>query len=185
LITDSKTDKEETDHLRGSINPEKECPQVTLPTAEDGETNIKVSRATFRSSLKESFREEYSEAHVAAGRLRADFDRRHIISSDEMAKHYQSVLNGLKWSAAKKKLEDNGEKKLPDPPKNADIEATARARHRNFFNDLENLWPGDASVNRSIGAGRDFPPRMSPAEQTAHEAAIYDRYGLRKGERGE
>ena len=153
---------------------------TTIPTAPDGDTSIKITRPSFRASLKEAFRTEFPGAHVAAGRLRADFDRRHIISSDEMAKHYESVLNVLKWSAAKKKLEANGETGIVDPPTNAAIQAAASARHRNFFNALENLWPGDASVNRSIGAGRDYPPGMSPEEQAAHEKTIYDTYGLNK-----
>ena len=177
LVVDNKNGADETVHVEGGMSPAKSGPTTTIKAAEDGQTNIKIERPGFRKSLKDRFRKKYPASHVA-GVLADNIDRRHIVSSDEMAKHYEGVLNPLVWSLSKKRLVDKGTAVKAEPPKNEDIQDSTEKRHRTFFNDLENLWPGDASENRSIGADRDPPPYMTEAAATAHATEIYSRYGL-------
>lgn len=176
LIVDNKNKTEETIHISGEINPKSTGPQSAIKL-EDGQTSIKIERPGFRKSLKDRFRKQYPKSHVA-GVLADNVDRRHIVSSDEMAKHYEGVLNPLLWSAAKQKLVDKGTPVTADPPKNEDIQKGAEKRHKNFFNELENLWPGDASENRSIGADRDPPPGWTVPQADAHAQKMYTMYGL-------
>jgi hypothetical protein len=177
LVVENKDEAKERIHIEGSMSPPQSTPSVDVALGEDGPTSIKVSRPGFRKSLKDAFRDRYPGSHKGA-RLAEETDRRHIISSDEMAKHYESKLNGLKWSEAKAILVKKGTAVDADPPKNVDILKAAVARHRDFFNHLENLWPGDASENRSIGADRDPPAHMNLAAADAHAKQMYDLFGL-------
>jgi hypothetical protein len=177
LVVDDRGTTDETVHIEGGMSPSKASPPSKIKAAEDGKTDIKIERPSFRKSLKDRFRKQYPKSHTG-GILADNIDRRHIVSSDEMAKHYEGVLNPLKWSAAKARLVQKGTPVPADPPKNENIQSAAEKRHKNFFNDLENLWPGDASANRSIGAARDPPPWMNQAAADDHAKTIYDRYGL-------
>jgi hypothetical protein len=183
LVTESKTEAKETDHVHGEIHSDvvKDDGTAVDKVAEpEGDTAITISRPGFRQSLKDRFREQYPGSHKGQ-LLAADIDRRHIVSSDEMAKHLMSRLNGKKWSEAKKILEAKpvaAQGVIPDKPKNADIQAAARARHREFFNHLTNLWPGPSSPNRALGAARDPEPHMTAEAAQAHADEMYKLYGL-------
>ena len=183
LVTDAKTEAKETDHIHGEIHSDVVAdngPTVDKTPEPEGDTSITISRPGFRQSLKDKFREKYPGSHKGQV-LAADIDRRHMVSSDEMAKHLMAKLNGKKWSEAKKLLEAKpvaAQGAIPDKPKNADIQAAARARHREFFNHLENLWPGPSSPNRALGAARDPDPSMTPEAAQAHADAMFKIYGL-------
>jgi hypothetical protein len=177
LVIDAKSPAVETIHFTASASDQEVGQAITANTAQDGVTDIKIERPSFRRSLKDRFRQRYPQSHV--GRVLAeDIDRRHVVSSDEMAKQYESVLNGKKWSEAKAILVAKGTAVGASPPKNEDIQKAAEKRHREFFNELENLWPGPASENRSIGAARDPPPDWTEAAAEEHAKLMYDRYSL-------
>ncbi|WP_051361955.1 eCIS core domain-containing protein [Solimonas soli] len=177
MVVDAKDKQKETFHFVAAASPDEVGRPQTVPLDEDGRCSIKIARPEFRRSLKVRFRTRYPGSHVA-GVLAENVDRRHIVSSDEMAKHYESVLNPMKWSEGKKRLVSKGTPVAAEPPKNEHIQAAAEKRHKNFFNELENLWPGDASENRSIGAARDPPPGWTQAAADAHAKQMYDQYGL-------
>ena len=143
----------------------------------DEKCKIKIERPEFRKSLKKRFLAEYPawhEGHVLADEI----DRRHVVSNDDMAKHYITVLGARLWSEAKALLAGKGEKLAAAQCKNEHIQAAAAKRHKNFFNDIDNLWPGDASENRSIGAKRDPPKHWTKAQAEAHTKEMYRRWGL-------
>jgi hypothetical protein len=177
MAVDSKDKQKESFHFVAAASPDTNGNVQTVTLDEDGDCSIKIARPDFRRSLKNRFRTRYPGSHVA-GVLAENVDRRHIVSSDEMAKHYESVLNPLKWSGGKKRLVSKGTPVAAEPPKNEHIQAAAEKRHKNFFNELENLWPGDASENRSIGAARDPAPGMTAEAAAAHAKQMYDQYGL-------
>jgi hypothetical protein len=177
LVVEKKEGAQERVHIEGHINPPDQTSSTNVATGPDPQCSIKISRPSFRSSLKERFAARYPGSHKGT-RLAADIDRRHIVSSDEIAKHLEGKLNALKLSQARDLLTKKGVAGLPDPASNADIQAAASQRHRDFFNDLDNLWPGDASDNRSIGAARDPAPGMDQAAADAHAKAIYAKYCL-------
>ena len=93
-----------------------------------------------------------------------------------MATHYNAVLNGKKWSKAKTIL--NPKKKVENPLGNKTIETAAQALHRDFFNDVKNLFIGDASENRSIGAETDIPKNWGKRMWKKHLKYIKGKYTL-------
>ncbi len=188
LVNDKKNEGDEIDHIEGEVNPNLKKQPRKKRTAKDEECKISVARPGFRKSLKDRFRKLFPKSHKGM-QLADNIDRRHIVSSDEIAKHIESKLNSLKYSQARALLLkkavtlDDGSviptpEDLPDPSANKHIQKVARQRHRAFFNDIENLWPGPAPANRSIGADRDPPPKWSEEEAEAHAENIYRKYGL-------
>ena len=118
------------------------------------------------------------------GTLLDDVDRRHIISSDEMAKHCQARLRPLRVSEDAPLLTGKGSPVRP-PPTKEKVVAAAQKLHREFFNQLDNLWPGASSPNRALGARRDppgpgepFVAPMPPGDLQSHEQVIYSKFGL-------
>ncbi len=148
----------------------------TLPKKAEG---ISISRARFTFSQKVAVAKEHIRMGGDSSLLIGDtkkhaekefkgkigvetgvIDRRHVVSSDDMAKHYQSVLAGKKFSDVKLLLEQRGS--LPEArtpvasPLNAKtLVAAAKRRYRAFFGYAKNLFLGDASVNRSLGKAID------------------------------
>ncbi|MBQ0930071.1 DUF4157 domain-containing protein [Ideonella sp. 4Y16] len=121
----------------------------------------------------------------------AKLDRRHIVSSKDMAQHYETTLKGeSRWAKAKALLLARGET-VAKPLSNAAIEAAARARHLRFFNDLKNLFLGGASINRSLGRrldrgqelGADGKPiagsGFTDAQIKAHLRDVNNRWALK------
>lgn len=111
--------------------------------------------------------------------MKKELDRRHVISSQTMAAHYEAVLNPQKWSGAKKILEGRPKREVvPDPLSNEKIQNVAQARHSQFFNDAKNLFIGDASENRSIGAETDIPVDWTKQTWRKHLHYIKTNYAL-------
>jgi hypothetical protein len=181
IISDGKTEEDETDHIEGVINPKKAA-RPRKKTAGDGQTNISIKRSSFTVTTKWTLRGMFPGEHKAdvkgrGPRLEKQLDRRHVISSQTMAAHYMSVLNPLKWSGAKKVLVSRKET-LTDPLSNKKIQAVTQARHSRFFNDVNNLFIGDASENRSIGAETDIPDDWDKRTWRKHLQYVKSKYAL-------
>lgn len=183
LVRDSKTEDSETDHIEGEVNPKASKPPHKKP--KKGETNIKVVRSTFSVTTKWTLQERDPEMHKALtrkaesekrARLKKELDRRHVISSQSMAAHYEAVLNAKKYSVSAKILRDRGQPVAADT--NPKIQEAAQARHRVFFNDVENLFIGDASENRSIGAETDIPSDWDKKVWRKHLAYVRKTHAL-------
>lgn len=105
-------------------------------------------------------------------------DRRHIVSSQDMAEHYEKSLRKQPMYAAGKLLLKRGqpvEGKLTDKT----IEKAAQSRHKKFFNDVHNLFPGPLEENRSIGRAIDpGKPGMGTKKLREHIEYIKVRWAL-------
>jgi hypothetical protein len=182
VVTDASTEFEETDHVEGTVNPDQAATK-RKKTKKDGPTSITIVRSTFTLTTKWNLMERDPEMHKAdvkgkGPRLKKQLDRRHVISSQTMAAHYEAVLNKeKKWAGAKKILEDHKET-VKNPLSNRTIEATAQERHKNFFNYEKNLFIGDASENRSIGAETDIPSDWAQQEWRKHFKDIKSKFAL-------
>jgi hypothetical protein len=182
LSTDAKTEEDETDHVEGAASPKQKGPKRKKP-AKDGQTKIKITRSKFTATTKWTLAGDYPEQHRKTVRsdrpppLKKKLDRRHVVSSQNMAAHYEAVLNPTKWSGAQKILQGKGET-VGAPLGNKKIQTVAQARHKNFFNDVENLFIGDASVNRSIGKETDIPDDWPAQEWKKHKTYIKSTYAL-------
>jgi hypothetical protein len=174
LVVDSKTEAKEKVHITGVINP----PGATDPTEIDLEPDGPV--ATFKISRPNGFEVTTAEAlnPNQVNLVTAQQDRRHIVSSKDVAEHYQNVLVSKKvWSEAKKIL--NPKQTVEKPLGDATIQAAAKALHYKFFNDLTNLFVGPMAQNRSLGRRLDAnKPGMTEAELEAHIDSIQTKYAL-------
>jgi hypothetical protein len=104
-------------------------------------------------------------------------DRRHIVSSEDMATHYEKILIKKKrWEAAKILLERG--QPIDKPLTDKKIEAAAKQRHKRFFNDVHNLWPGPSTPNRALGQKVDPKPGMGKKRLTEHIEYIRRRWAL-------
>lgn len=180
VVTDSKTEDEEKDHIEGAVNPSGKKP-VRKKAAKDGPTKIKLKRATFTATTKWTLYREAPEAHKElikgrAPRLKAQLDRRHVISSQKMLEHYLSELQARLRSKAKQLLEKRGE--TVSAQTNQAIQKTAQSRLARFFNDAKNLFIGDAAENRSIGSERDIPADWTARMWRRHLVYIKGAYAL-------
>lgn len=181
LVTTAKTEEDETDHIEGEMNPKGQKAKRKKP-AKDGITKIRIKRSTFTVSTKWTLQQEDPESHKRGvrgrkPRLKKQLDRRHVVSSQTMAAHYESVLNGKKWSEAAKVLSGKGVT-VPTPLSNKKIQTAVQGRHSTFFNDVKNLFIGDASENRSIGAETDIPEDWTKQEWRKHLRYIKTTYAL-------
>ena len=174
LIVDNKNNKKEKVHISGVINP----PDVTSPTEIDLEPDgdmkpFKISRPTFTADIAAALNPAGIDLKAAK------LDRRHIVSSKDMAEHYETCLVAQKkWSKAKTLLESKTET-VGKPLSNEAIETTAKSRHTRFFNDEKNLFLGGSSENRSLGRRLDpKKPGMTPAALADHIADIKHRWAL-------
>jgi hypothetical protein len=96
-----------------------------------------------------------------------------------MAAHYESTLKGKKWSDAKKLLEA---KEPVAALTDKAILAAAKALHKRFFNDVDNLFLDEASVNRALGERLDprHPKMTNLNKLRAHIRKMAAKYGLTK-----
>jgi hypothetical protein len=182
VVTDETSLEFETDHIEGAASPTKRAPARRRRT--DRQTNIHVERSQFTVATKWRLAEDFPEQHrrlVRSSdrppRLLRELDRRHVISSQRMADHYNSVLNSLSWNRAKRKLQSKREA-VNDPLGDPTIQSAAQRLHSRFFNDIRNLFVDDASENRSIGAERDIPADWGQTEWRRHLAHIRRNYAL-------
>jgi len=174
LVVDSndKSDGTETVHVEGEINPKKPSKKAKIVSEDKVIVDIQLPRpARFSAATAKALNPDNIDL-VAAG-----LDRCHVVSSNDMATHYESTLKGKKWSAAKKLLDPK--EKVAELTDKA-ILAAAKALQKRFFNDVQNLFLDEASKNRSLGERLD--PRH-PAMQTlkklqAHVAKMVAKYGL-------
>jgi hypothetical protein len=154
---------------------------IVMGLDEDGETKgVKIpSRRKWEIETLEELQERQPKEHLERlGSKRQPLvkkrkARRHIVSSKDMAEHYENTLNKKKkWSIAKNLLEKSGSgpahTTVPGGKKvnNARILEAALKRHSNFFNFADNLFVGPGRKNSALG--RRFDPDkgtgMTPSE---------------------
>ena len=110
VVTDAKGNDGEIDHIEGDINPKKKA-KTHNKHGKDEPTDVKIKRSTFTVTTKWTLARRDPEQHKKLVKgsnpppLKKQLDRRHVISSQAMAGHYMTVLNGKLWSAAKKILD--------------------------------------------------------------------------------
>ncbi len=117
-----------------------------------------------------------------------DVDRRHVVSSSDMATHYGTFLSNKKVAEAKLLLEQRGsipEARVPVTSKSKKkvdsgaIVDGAKARYRRFFGYAKNIFLGNSSENRSIQEHLDAGhPEMADAALGDHVARIKRAWAL-------
>lgn len=114
-----------------------------------------------------------------------DIDRRHVVSSDDIASHYGTVLAKIKLSQAKLLLEQRSS--IPDAREPVTekrvtaklVIAAAKRRYRRFFGYAKNIFLGDSSENRSIQELLDEGhPEMAGRKLRDHVARIKRAWAL-------
>ena len=180
LIVDTHEETgEEVIHFDGEINPKATSGKSTLSSDKNKKiTSVDLVRpSTFKSKVSEKLNP--GDKDLVAEEL----DRRHVISSEDMIQHYKSNLEGETWASAKKKLDPKLKKNglgEVDPLTDKIILTRTKALYKEFFNELTNLFLGDASENRSIGQSVDRKkPSIGGGQKLAdHIEKMRDKYAI-------
>jgi hypothetical protein len=173
LVVDSKDDTQEGLHFEAEINPKKKTPKSFIKSVGGIITDISIVRpAGFRKSTNDAVNPGNIDI------LKAQLDRCHVVSSNDMSTHYETVLKGKKWVDAAALLTP----KIPvdAPVSDKTILKAARALHKNFFNDVDNLFLGGASVNRGLGERLDtrHPDMQNAQKLKDHIKKMCTKYAL-------
>jgi hypothetical protein len=138
---------------------------------------VSVPRKKFTYEMKAKLAERHKDKSElredSKGRLvnlQRGLARRHIVSSSDMAKHYERAITGKKLSEAKLLLEQRGSAPASRTPVESltedRVSAAANQRHLNFFGYTRNLFIGDSAENSSIQEELDRgEPGMAKAER--------------------
>jgi hypothetical protein len=128
-------------------------------------------------SLQIQQRTEHKKTLGAAGQplVKKGKARRHIVSSKDMAEHYEKALNTKKWSIAKVLLEKSGSSEalttVDKKVNNETIHEAVKKRHQKFFNSVDNLFVGPGRKNSALG--RRFDPERGGVVMSAKEINDY------------
>jgi len=123
--------------------------------------------------------------------VRADIARRHVVSSDDIAKHYEKALSSpsdtqpLYPSAAKLMIEQRSsisEARVAvsgNPPKQKEIQQAAVERHRKFFGYAKNIFLGNTDINSQLQQHLDKDhPEMAGKKLNDHIRLIKRAWAL-------
>jgi hypothetical protein len=178
LVTESQSDEGETDHIEGSMSPPRKGASVKKGQKDQPTKSFTIPRPSFVTETLETLKEEYPDEHKRGKDplLKKGLARRHIVSSQDMAEHYQTSLIGKLWSIGKGLLL-KGSAGAPTPISgrlsHKAIADGAKDRHKKFFNYTENLFVGDKYRNSSIGRALDTEkPGMGVKKLNDHIAKI-------------
>ncbi|GAB1402881.1 hypothetical protein MASR1M74_00590 [Lentimicrobium sp.] len=135
----------------------------------DGEVKkIPIPRGSFSVAQKKGIADEHlrmnptskdivadSKGRMINLRKSAGLARRHVVSSDDISKHYTAILEGKKFSLAKLLIEQRGsisEARTPvaEPLGQDSITTAIKSRYARFFGYIKNLFIGDSKENSSI-----------------------------------
>lgn len=154
----ASTTDEETVHIHGEVNPEKDKPKHRVnkvgPDSVISEKDLDFSRPSFRSKTIKEVR----KLHVAKGRSGAIMDgrgrfkgkkwhRRHVVPWGDMKRHYQDVFTNKLVKDASKILEKefSGFKQ-----ERRTVVQLIKKMAKDAFNDEKNIWIGIGKENSSI-----------------------------------
>lgn len=163
----------ETVHAEGEINPTGKTPKATILSKDEVITEISIPRPGGFSSKTNKAVNPTGASLTAAG-----LDRCHVVSSNDMSKHYEETLKGKKWSEAKALLDPK--QPVAEPLSDKTILAAAKALHKRFFNDTDNLFLGGLSENRALGEKLDprHPDMTNLHELEAHIDKMITTYAI-------
>lgn len=129
-----------------------------------------IARTKFSDEVRQALTVKYRKEH-----------RRHIVSSKDMAVHYQDLLKVKTVSEAAKLLLSRGQP-IDKPLASDKIQEAARQRYRLFFNDYHNLFVGDATENVKLQENIDRgKPGMGEKGLDKHIEYIKKRWSLIPG----
>lgn len=174
LIVDSTEDTKEGIHFEGEINPKKKTPKAFIKSSADKViTDILIPRP---SGFSKKTNDAVNPNNLDL--VKAELDRCHVISSNDMSQHYESTLKGKKWSKGKELLDPK--EPVASPLTDKAILKAAKTLHRRFFNDVDNLFLGGLSVNRALGERLDtrHPDYQNANKLKAHIKKMVDKYAL-------
>lgn len=149
---------------------------------------VKLPREKFTHEQKVAVAEKYTESRVKNSKgelinVTPGMARRHVVSSHDIAKHYEGVLKGKKISEAKLLIEQRGSIALARTPveeaTKVGIQAAAKSRYSKFFGYLRNLFVGDSRENSSIQEKLDrHHPEMKGKKVYDHVNHIHRAWAL-------
>lgn len=183
IVVDASGAEEQTVHLHGAVNPDKNKPRHKVKKGGPNEI-VSAADLTFeRPGFRKSVKKELRRVHIArtgqkgiftgaAGALRGTkWARRHVVSWGDLAAHYRSAFAGKTVQQGYDILTREG-----TPATQVERRAVVRAikaRARDAFNDERNLFIGIGSENSSLQDILDIKhPEVLDAKGRAVQAKI-------------
>lgn len=160
---DEKEVKKKADAIKALFDQVASQLQVLMGISQDSElTAFSLGRPSFTVEAKRELKKEHAGEHVKKAdsvSLKKGRARRHVVSSKDMAEHYEKALIKKKWSIGKTLLGFAGEGKaiikLSGRLSHKVIHAAAKKRHSAFFNHTENIFIGPSARNSELGRRLD------------------------------
>jgi len=136
---------------------------IVMELGEDKELKpFSLGRPSFTVEAKKEIKAEAKDEHKGpAGKqlLKKGRARRHVVSSKDMAQHYEDTLKNKKWSLCKALLLKAGTGEAQTPVEgrlnHKAVASAAKARHSKFFNYTENIFVGPSARNSELGRRLD------------------------------
>jgi len=154
-------------------------------------SDICIPRGSFTLTQKQGIASEHlrmnpgskdlvpdSKGNLVNLRRSAGLARRHVVSSDDISKHYSATIKGKKYSQAKLLIEQRGsiaEAHTPvsSPLSEDAIKQAIQTRYSRFFGYMKNIFIGDSRENSSIQQHLDDGhPEMAGRLLNNHVARI-------------
>lgn len=184
LVKERESEEGETDHIEGEMSPAKKGASINKPKQDLPTKSFTIPRPSFKTVTLEKLQELYPEQHMKGEKpiLKKNLARRHIVSSKDMAEHYQTTLVGKLWSIGKTLLlkgSENAPTQVQGRLSHKAIHDAAKERHLKFFNYTENLFVGDRFRNSAIGRALDpEKPGMGENALNEHIANIKKKWAM-------
>lgn len=112
-----------------------------------------------------------------AGEDQGAWGRRHIVSHHDVAEHYNSVFPPMTLKEAVQALKTLSVPEVSE--EHQPIIGAIHAKHKEFFNKVENLWVGGQRENASYGEALDPPPGWTAAQAAKHIKQIAEAYAVK------
>ncbi|MDY6783731.1 MAG: DUF4157 domain-containing protein [Cyanobacteriota bacterium] len=155
-IDKASNPKKKAEIVKKEVEQNPKTPQRTKKSKKKKSNNLSDYRPGWRKSTKKELEKRYPE-YFKEGKLKQNFNRRHIVSYEVIRKNLLSEVKGKTNKQVVKKLTDLGCK----PKKGSKREVTQALKKclRNMFNEPDNVWIGNAEENQK--KGREISQHLS------------------------
>ncbi|MFS8979362.1 DUF4157 domain-containing protein [Cupriavidus necator] len=161
---DEKQVKQKADAIKALFDQVASQLAILMDLSTDSELKtFTLGRPSFTVEAKQQLKEDDPDQHRKTGKdrqvLKKGLARRHVVSSKDMAEHYEKALIKNKWSIGKVLLTKAGTGEANTPVtgrlSHKALHAAAKARHSKFFNYTENIFIGPSARNSELGRRLD------------------------------
>jgi len=188
LVVDNEGELDETAHVEGEINPKKNSHSGRLQKdGTVGPLGITRKMLSWKQATLDYFKKDkyWDKIDAIPGDYEsAEVDIRHKVSISDTIENTDHAISPKKVDDACEMLEEKGAKYKPDRKTKPGIVDAAREFLQDANNDLNNLFLGDARVNRRTGRRYDPGDKGDAyaAKHKKHKEDFAEKWGFKDEE---